>query len=181
MNMIPGGAAAKPFVTHHNELNMDLFMRVAPELYLKVKLIFCFFVLVRFGSFCFVLFRFLISLVLFYFILNLVPLISFTDARCWWTRPCLRNRSPIQKRRNWSYPQPWIHYLWILYGLRWLQRSHADYWGPCFGYFTLHPFPFLPHTCIPKFFSWLPLLFLFFSFFFSFQRNGQAHPRKLQN
>jgi len=36
MNMIPGGAAAKPFVTHHNELNMDLYMRVAPELFLKV-------------------------------------------------------------------------------------------------------------------------------------------------
>lgn len=36
MNMIAGGAIAKPFVTHHNELNMDLYMRIAPELYHKV-------------------------------------------------------------------------------------------------------------------------------------------------
>ncbi|MDD2680241.1 MAG: OB-fold nucleic acid binding domain-containing protein, partial [Candidatus Omnitrophica bacterium] len=39
MHYIPGGAAGRPFKTHHNEYSMDLFLRIAPELYLKRLLV----------------------------------------------------------------------------------------------------------------------------------------------
>lgn len=35
MHPIPGGTSARPFITHHNTLDIDLYMRIAPELYLK--------------------------------------------------------------------------------------------------------------------------------------------------
>ena len=39
MQSIPGGAAARPFITHHNKLHMDLYLRVSPELFLKRLLV----------------------------------------------------------------------------------------------------------------------------------------------
>lgn len=39
MHQIPGGAAARPFMTHHNALDIDLYLRIAPELYLKRLLV----------------------------------------------------------------------------------------------------------------------------------------------
>ncbi len=35
MHVIPGGASARPFITHHNALDIDMYLRIAPELYLK--------------------------------------------------------------------------------------------------------------------------------------------------
>ncbi|MDD5748629.1 MAG: lysine--tRNA ligase [Actinomycetota bacterium] len=39
LQLIPGGASARPFVTHHNALDIDLYLRIAPELYLKRMLV----------------------------------------------------------------------------------------------------------------------------------------------
>ncbi|MDP1034010.1 amino acid--tRNA ligase-related protein, partial [Klebsiella pneumoniae] len=40
MQVIPGGASARPFITHHNALDLDMYLRIAPELYMK-RLVVC--------------------------------------------------------------------------------------------------------------------------------------------
>ena len=42
LQVIPGGAVARPFVTHHNALDIDMYLRIAPELYLKRLVVGCF-------------------------------------------------------------------------------------------------------------------------------------------
>lgn len=166
MNIIPGGAVAKPFITYHNELDMNLYMRIAPELYHKVKYK------------PFMAKRILSRLLWFYskkvnvakprIILEerwshwiggnkmylewdlygrtavvcvwtlfssfekvgVFTWISFClDVGGWGHGQSIWNWASVPEWRNWFDSQPWIHNLWILYGLcrlPWLDGNYRE-------------------------------------------------------
>lgn len=112
MNLIPGGAVARPFITHHNELDMNLYMRIAPELYHKVQH-------AIYWPWTNRMFKFRQLEWIFHF--------SPLDAGCWRHWPCLRGWSSVQKWGHWPHSQSRIHYMWILYGICWLSWLDGDY------------------------------------------------------
>lgn len=122
MNIIPGGAVARPFVTYHNELDMNLYMRIAPELYHKV---------IRHSQQpTLILIKSPQGSSLFYhFLFYVLKNISFytdhhfcsTDARGWRNRQSVRDWPSVQEWRHRSDSQSRVHHLRILHGIRRLQ------------------------------------------------------------